>query len=39
MARFFFFRSDATRNNVTSIVATLVYQLFQSIPDLKPYNT
>ncbi len=36
LARFFFFRTDATRNNVTSLVATLVYQLLQRIPDLQP---
>ncbi len=36
IARFFFFRTDNTRNNITSIVATLVYQLLQRIPDLEP---
>ena len=36
IARFFFFRTDSTRNNVTSLVATLVYQLFQRMPDLEP---
>ncbi len=34
IARFFFFRTDATRNNITSLVATLVCQLLPRIPDL-----
>lgn len=34
MARFFFFRTDTTRNTVQPIIATLVYQLVQQIPDL-----
>ncbi|KJA17015.1 hypothetical protein HYPSUDRAFT_93787, partial [Hypholoma sublateritium FD-334 SS-4] len=36
IARFFFFRTDSTRNNIKPLVATLVHQLLQSIPDLKP---
>ncbi|KJA16996.1 hypothetical protein HYPSUDRAFT_103993, partial [Hypholoma sublateritium FD-334 SS-4] len=36
IARFFFFRTDSTRNNINHLVATLVHQLLQSIPDLKP---
>ncbi|KJA22774.1 hypothetical protein HYPSUDRAFT_118920, partial [Hypholoma sublateritium FD-334 SS-4] len=36
IARFFFFRTDSTRNNVRPLVATLVHQLLQSIPDLAP---
>ncbi|KJA17018.1 hypothetical protein HYPSUDRAFT_100881, partial [Hypholoma sublateritium FD-334 SS-4] len=36
LARFFFFRTDSTRNNIKPLVATLVHQLLQSIPDLKP---
>ena len=34
IARFFFFRTDAARNNLQSVVATLVHQLIQQIPDL-----
>ncbi|KAF5327401.1 hypothetical protein D9619_004076 [Psilocybe cf. subviscida] len=36
MANFFFFRGDATRNLARPIVATLLYQLVESYPDLKP---
>ncbi|KJA22785.1 hypothetical protein HYPSUDRAFT_638364 [Hypholoma sublateritium FD-334 SS-4] len=36
IARFFFFRTDSTRNNIKPLVATLVHQLLQSIPDLTP---
>lgn len=36
VARFFFFLTDSTRNNVKPLVATLVHQLLQSIPDIKP---
>ena len=36
IARFFFFRTNPTRNNVKPLVATLVHQLLQSLPDLKP---
>ncbi len=32
--RFFFFRTDPTRNTVASLVATLVHQLWQCIPAL-----
>ncbi len=35
IARFFFFRTDATRNNITSLVATLVCQLLPCIPELE----
>ncbi len=36
IVRFFFFRTDATRNNISSLVATLVSQLLPRIPDLEP---
>ncbi len=36
ITRFFFFRTDPKRNNVKPLVATLVYQLLQYMPDLKP---
>ncbi len=36
IARFFFFRTDPTRNNVKPLIATLVHQLLGSIPELKP---
>ncbi len=36
IALFFFFRTDSTRNSIKPLVATLVHQLLQSIPDLKP---
>lgn len=36
IARFFFFRSDPTRNNIAPVVATLVVQLIEIIPDLHP---
>lgn len=32
LASFFFFRSDSTRNTVASLIATIVYQLVQNIP-------
>ncbi len=35
IARFFFFRTDSTRNNVKPLVATLVHQLLHTIPDLR----
>lgn len=35
IARFFFFRTDPTRNNVTLLVATIVHQIIQQLPDLK----
>lgn len=34
IARFFFFRTDSTRNNIKPVVATLLYQLIDQIPDL-----
>ncbi|KJA20306.1 hypothetical protein HYPSUDRAFT_815991 [Hypholoma sublateritium FD-334 SS-4] len=34
IARFFFFRTDSTRNNTKPVVATLAYQLIKSIPAL-----
>lgn len=34
VARFFFFRTDSSRNTVQPVVATLVHQLIQQIPDL-----
>ncbi|KJA19409.1 hypothetical protein HYPSUDRAFT_143853, partial [Hypholoma sublateritium FD-334 SS-4] len=34
IARFFFFRTDSTRNTIESVVATLVHQLIHQIPDL-----
>lgn len=33
IASFFFFRSDPSRNTITPLVATLAYQLIQSIPE------
>ncbi|KJA20381.1 hypothetical protein HYPSUDRAFT_217069 [Hypholoma sublateritium FD-334 SS-4] len=39
IARFFFFRTDATRNTIEPVVATLVHQLIQQIPDLLPIIT
>ncbi|KAF5327525.1 hypothetical protein D9619_004408 [Psilocybe cf. subviscida] len=36
MVNFFFFRADVTRNHARPIVATLLYQLFNSHPTLKP---
>lgn len=36
VARFFFFRSDLTRNNIQPVVATLVDQLIRTVPDLYP---
>ncbi len=35
IARFFFFRTDSTRNNIKPLVATLLHQLLQRIPDLR----
>ncbi len=32
IARFFFFRTDPTRNTLRPVVATLVYQLIQQLP-------
>ncbi|KJA13276.1 hypothetical protein HYPSUDRAFT_209677 [Hypholoma sublateritium FD-334 SS-4] len=34
VARFFFFRTDPTRNNIQPVVATLVHQLIQQLPSL-----
>ncbi|KAF9471636.1 hypothetical protein BDN70DRAFT_887887 [Pholiota conissans] len=34
IASFFFFKSDATRNNVSGLVATLAYQLIKAIPEV-----
>ncbi|KJA20371.1 hypothetical protein HYPSUDRAFT_43268 [Hypholoma sublateritium FD-334 SS-4] len=34
IARFFFFRTDSTRNTIRPVVATLVHQLIRQIPDL-----
>ena len=34
IARFFFFRSDPSRNSVKALVATLVYQIIQTIPSI-----
>lgn len=36
IARFFFFRTDSTRNILKPVVATLVHQLMNSIPELRP---
>ncbi|KAF5327753.1 hypothetical protein D9619_004089 [Psilocybe cf. subviscida] len=36
MVNFFFFRGDTTRNHARPIVATLVCQLLESYPELKP---
>ncbi|KJA29541.1 hypothetical protein HYPSUDRAFT_210474 [Hypholoma sublateritium FD-334 SS-4] len=35
IARFFFFRTDSTRNGLNPVVATLAYQLMESIPELQ----
>ncbi len=35
VASFFFFRTDATRNNIDPVVATLAYQLIQVFPATK----
>ncbi|KAF5328082.1 hypothetical protein D9619_013646 [Psilocybe cf. subviscida] len=34
-ANFFFFRADSTRNHAAPLVATLLHQLFDIIPDMK----
>ncbi|KAF9475303.1 hypothetical protein BDN70DRAFT_996528 [Pholiota conissans] len=34
VASFFFFKSDSTRNSIGPLVATLVYQLIQNIPEV-----
>ncbi|KAF8162347.1 hypothetical protein BJ912DRAFT_1097934 [Pholiota molesta] len=34
IASFFFFRGDSTRNTIAPLVATLVYQLIQAVPDI-----
>ncbi|KAF8198435.1 hypothetical protein BJ912DRAFT_26103 [Pholiota molesta] len=34
IATFFFFRGDSTRNTIAPLVATLVYQLIQAIPEI-----
>ena len=39
IARFFFFRTDRRRNNITPVVATLAYQLLQLMPDLSAIIT
>ncbi len=36
VARFFFFRTDSTRNSLSPVVATLADQLMESIPELRP---
>ncbi|KJA16981.1 hypothetical protein HYPSUDRAFT_103416, partial [Hypholoma sublateritium FD-334 SS-4] len=36
IARFFFFRTDSTRNTIKPLVATLIHQLIRSMPDLEP---
>ena len=35
IARFFFFRTDPTRNTLQPVVATLVYQLIIQLPHLR----
>ena len=35
IAQFFFFRTDSTRNNLKPVVATLVHQLMETIPELR----
>ncbi|KAF8193776.1 hypothetical protein BJ912DRAFT_960451 [Pholiota molesta] len=37
LASFFFFRTDPKRNNMALLVATLVYQLIQTIPETQDY--
>ena len=39
VASFFFFRTDATRNTIDPVVATLAYQLIQLIPETKELIT
>ncbi|KAF5327399.1 hypothetical protein D9619_004070 [Psilocybe cf. subviscida] len=36
LVNFFFFRADVTRNHVSPVVATLLFQLFKLYPKLKP---
>lgn len=35
VASFFFFRTDPTRNTIQPLVATLVYQMIQLVPEIK----
>lgn len=35
IARFFFYRTDPTRNNINPVVPTLVHQLIRTIPELE----
>ena len=35
VASFFFFRADATRNNLDPVIATLAYQVIQLLPEAK----
>ncbi|KAF8198406.1 hypothetical protein BJ912DRAFT_25613 [Pholiota molesta] len=35
IATFFFFRGDSSRNTITPLVATLVYQLIRAIPEIE----
>jgi len=37
LAAFFFRRTDLTRNNTQSLIATIAYQLYKSIPASQPY--
>lgn len=37
VASFFFFRADSSRNTIDPLVATLVYQIIQLIPETKKY--
>jgi hypothetical protein len=37
LASFFFFRSDPLRNNFKRFIATLAYDIIQSVPDCRPF--
>ena len=39
LATFFFSRADSSRNNIKSVIATLVYNITLSIPELHPLIT
>ncbi|KAF4614446.1 hypothetical protein D9613_002494 [Agrocybe pediades] len=36
VASFFFWRSDPSRNHVKAFIATLAYQMYQSLPEIRP---
>ena len=39
VASFFFFRTDATRNTIDPVVATLAYQIIRMFPETKKFIT